>query len=208
MIKTIIFDFDGTIADTLSVIVKLFNKNSKKYHLPKISKKELENLRSMEPIEIIKKYGISLIEIPFIANKIKKDLNSEIDKAEMQTGIRELILELKSKKYRMGILTSNAKENVEKFLNSNKLSVFDFIHSELNLFGKNRSLENIIKKFSLKKEEVIYVGDEVRDIDACKEAGIKIISVTWGFNKKKILAKNKPDYLIDNPLKILEIVNI
>ena len=107
----------------------------------------------------------------------------------------------------MGILSSNSKENIEKFLQANSLEIFDFIHSEENILGKGKALGNLLKTHRLKNNEVIYVGDEVRDIEACKENGVKIISVTWGFNKKDILKKSKPDYIVDKPRKILKILS-
>ena len=58
MIKTVIFDFDGTIADTLTTIVKLFNLRAKDFDLSPITKKELEEYRNKSPFEIIKEFGI------------------------------------------------------------------------------------------------------------------------------------------------------
>ena len=122
--------------------------------------------------------------------------------------IKYLLLKLKQKKFKLGILSSNSKENIENFLKANDLLIFDFIHSEKNLFGKGKALKSLLKKYNLKKEETVYIGDEVRDIDACRENGIKIISVTWGFNKNEILQLNRPDYLVNRPQEILKIVSV
>ena len=46
--------------------------------------------------------------------------------------------------------------------------------------------------------ETLYIGDEVRDIDACRKTGIRIISVTWGFNSKEALCRKNPDFLVDS----------
>ena len=58
----------------------------------------------------------------------------------------------------------------------------------------------------LSKSDVYFVGDEVRDIDAGKKTGIKTIAVSWGYNTKDALAKEHPDYLIDSPLELKDIV--
>jgi phosphoglycolate phosphatase len=55
-------------------------------------------------------------------------------------------------------------------------------------------------------DNVLYVGDEVRDIVACKKAGVKIAWVDWGYDLKEAVADEKPDYLISNPLEIISIV--
>ena len=208
MIKTVIFDFDGTIADTFSTITKLFNSKAKEFGLDKLTSKEIESIRNMGLKELFKKYGVNLIKAPFIAKKIRQDLGSRITDIKSFPNIKKILLKLNMKGYQLGILSSNSKENIEKFLKTNGLEIFDFIHSEKNLFRKGKALNTLLKQHKLNPESVIYLGDEVRDIDAAKENGLKVISVTWGFNKKEILKKNKPDYLVDKPEEILKILTI
>src|SRR3989344_1123883 len=207
MIRTIIFDFDGTIADTLPEIFELYNKYADDFNLPEITRKEAEELRNKSAFEIIRSFGISVIKLPSIANKIRRELNSSITQIKIFKGMTEVFKAIKDKGLQLGLLTSNSQENVEKYLKFHKIKLFDFVHSEKNLFGKSNTLGKLIRKYSLEKEKTIYVGDEVRDIDACRDNGIKIISVTWGFNTKEILKKNKPDYLIKKPNEILTIMD-
>ena len=54
-------------------------------------------------------------------------------------------------------------------------------------------------KRTLKACEVIYVGDEVRDITGAKNAGVKVIAVAWGYNSRELLEKHKPDFPVDTP---------
>ena len=207
MIKTVIFDFDGTIANTLPKVFELYNRYSDEFSLPKINKKEAEELRSKSAFEIIKSFGISVIKIPGMANKVRKELNNSITEVKMFKGVAEVLQRIKSKGLQLGLLTSNSQENVEKYLgfyNVDKL--FDFIHSEKSLFGKSATLGKLITRYKLDKNATVYVGDEVRDIDASRDNGIRIISVTWGFNTKKSLQENTPDYLVSKPAEILDIV--
>lgn len=206
-VKTIIFDFDGTIADTLPKILELYNKYAEDFNLVKISVREAEQLRGKTAFEIIRFFGIAVIKIPFIANKIRSKLNNSITSIRTFPEIKKVIQVIKKSGFRLGILSTNSKENVEKFLEFNGVNIFDFVHSEKDLLGKSRMLGKIIAKQKLIKNETIYIGDEVRDIDACRDNGIKIISVTWGFNTKEILQKNNPDYMVEKPQEILKIVS-
>lgn len=206
MIKTVIFDFDGTIADTFLTIIKLFNKKAKEFGMEKVESEEIEKLQNLELKSLLQKFSKHLLKLPYIAKTIRQDLKTNIKSIKIFPGIRQVIHKLKQKNFRLGIVSSNSQENIQKFLQIHKLEVFDFIYSEKNIFGKGKKLAALLKKFNLNKEEVIYIGDEVRDIDACRENGIKIISVTWGFNKKEILKDNNPDYIIDKPQKILKIL--
>lgn len=209
MVKTIICDFDGTIADTLPKIFELYDKYHEEFSLPKLSRKEAEELRNKSAFEIIRSFGISIIKIPGIANKIKKELNISITEIKMFPGIVEVLKNIKTKGLQLGLLTSNSQENVEKYLEFQQINkLFDFVHSEKSLFGKSTALGKIIAKYSLEKTETVYVGDEVRDIDASRDNGIKIISVTWGFNTKGVLQKNNPDFIVLKPEEILKIISI
>jgi phosphoglycolate phosphatase-like HAD superfamily hydrolase len=63
-----------------------------------------------------------------------------------------------------------------------------------------------LRKESLNPEEVVYVGDETRDIEAAKKSQIKVIAVTWGFNSKQVLAAQNPDFLIDRPEELIKVI--
>ena len=122
--------------------------------------------------------------------------------------MKEVLETLKKENFMLGILTSNSKDNVQEFLKKNDMDVFDWVYAERSLFGKARKLDKIIKKQKLKKEETIYVADEIRDIEAAKKSQIKIMAVTWGFNAKAGLAKYRPDFLLDHPKELLTTLDI
>lgn len=205
----LIFDFDGTIANTIPPvenIVRLFNKISKDIKFNKtITKQDVERLREKSLREIVKELHIRFFKLPFIIKKARKELKKDLETSNPFPGIVETLLELKKMGLSLGIITSSKKEDVENFLKRHKLNVFSAIHSESNLFGKSRAISHFLKKQNLQKDDVIYIGDEIRDIDAARKSGIKIISVTWGFNGKKGLLKRIPDFLIDTQEELLKI---
>lgn len=203
---TVIFDFDGTIADTLAAIVRLANKYNAALGIPPLDSDEIEAMRGMSSRAILKKHRIPLAKLPYLLFHYQKELGREIDNLGLFPGIREVLLELKALGIRLGILTSNSEENVEKFLQARELDMFDFIHSEVNLFGKTRALKHILKKNEVDREDVIYVGDEARDIDACRKANVPVIAVSWGFQRRDLLLNHGPNYIVDSPDEILEIV--
>jgi phosphoglycolate phosphatase len=65
----------------------------------------------------------------------------------------------------------------------------------------------VIKQRQIKPETVIYVGDETRDIEAAKKANVQVIAVSWGFNSPEALARENPNFLIDHPWELLEVIN-
>lgn len=209
--KTVIFDFDGTIADTLSFTWrKIINYLRQEKITDRHDEAIIEDIQTKSYPELVKHFKISWLKIPLIVFEIQraqKDLYSIIDKIRPYDGIKTVIQNLKNQGYKLGVLSSNRHENVSKFLKLNDINLFDFILCKRNLFGKDKVIKHILKKYSLNKNETIYIADEVRDIQACKKAGIKCISVSWGFNKKSLLSKYHPDWMVDRPEEIPKILN-
>ena len=58
----------------------------------------------------------------------------------------------------------------------------------------------------LKSQEILYVGDELRDVKASQKAGIPVAAVTWGFNSRESLAASKPTYLFDRPIDFFQLL--
>jgi phosphoglycolate phosphatase-like HAD superfamily hydrolase len=129
-------------------------------------------------------------------------------KVQIFSGIKTVLKELKKDDIRMMILTSNTKESVSNFLEREAIvDFFEDVYFKAGLFAKHKIVNRIVKKNKLKVKEVLMIGDEVRDIDAARESKIKIAAVTWGFNGKNILEKNKPDFILNKPTEILDIIN-
>lgn len=207
--KVIIFDFDGTIADTLDALVNIANRLAVEFGYVQISPNELTLLRNLTSREIIKYSGVSLFRIPFLVKKVKSELKTKIKDLESIPGISEALIELKNQGYKLGIITSNSLENVSEFLQHHNLdNLFEFIHSGVTIFGKTTIINNLLRQRQIKPQTVIYVGDETRDIEAAKKANIKVVAVTWGFNSHEALAKEKPDFLINHPCELLDVVKL
>ncbi|MBU0534875.1 MAG: HAD-IA family hydrolase [Patescibacteria group bacterium] len=206
MIKNIIFDFDGVLADTFPFAVNAAMEINKELKLLSDEKINPEEFRSLDMEDFVKEFKISKVKLLFFVLKYRKKLQKEIEGLPTFNDLPHVLHQLRSKKVKLGIVTSNQKKIVQKFLNFNNLEVFDFIFSTFSLFHKEKALLNSLRRFNLKKEETIYVGDETRDIRAAKAAGLKVASVTWGYNFESKLAEYKPDFIINRPQELLDLL--
>lgn len=200
--KIFCFDFDGTIADTLPIIVRKTNHLLKKSGEEEISDDFLRKLREEGIEEIFLEMKIPLYKLFFLYLRIRKEINHDISKLTVKEEVRETIKKIKDEGNTVGILTSNSKENVEAFLEKNNLNFFDFINTS-GVLGKERE----IKKLKRKGGIFIYIGDEVRDIRAGKKAKVKTVAVLWGLSSKKALLRERPDFLIERPKDLLYILS-
>ena len=136
-----------------------------------------------------------------VSSKLKNNKN-----IKLFPGIIEMLSNLKNN-YKLGIVSSNSKENIIETLKKHNIeNLFEFVYSDSSLFGKHLVLKKMCGKNKINPHEVMYVGDEDRDIIAAKKIKIKTIAVTWGFNSKEKLSRENPDYIVDSPMQIIDIV--
>ncbi|MGK7930202.1 MAG: HAD hydrolase-like protein [Microcystaceae cyanobacterium] len=208
VLKVIIFDFDGTIADTYDTFVEIVNELSGEFGYAPVEKRDLDRLKHMSSREIVKEANIPLIKIPFILKRVKSELSKRTDKLTPIQGMQDCLLNLKDQGYSLGILTSNIKENVVAFLDNNHLTdTFDFIYSGTTLFGKHKVINRMLKEHHLSAKDVMYIGDETRDIQSAQKSQVVMTAVSWGFNSAQVLAKYNPDFIINQPHELLAILD-
>lgn len=205
--KIIVFDFDGTIADTYHALVNLANQLADEFDYKPIDRDELLKLKDLSSWEIIKQAEIPLFKIPFLFKRVQSELGKEIHKIKLISGIETVLCKLKYRGYRLGIITSNSEKNVKIVLNNYHLgSLFDFICAETTIFGKHRVINEVIKKKKINRTDIIYVGDETRDIRSAQKSKISVVAVAWGFNSKQVLAKQKPEFLVEQPVHLIKAI--
>ncbi len=91
-VKVIIFDFDGTIADTLDAVVSITNRLAGEFGYKQTSLEELAILRNLNSRQIIKQSGVSIFKIPFLIRKVLSELNTEIQVLSAFPGIKEALI--------------------------------------------------------------------------------------------------------------------
>lgn len=211
-ITTIIFDFDGVIADTLPFTFKKILEIAKFLKVKDLTERQIiKEIRSKNLKELLQS-GLNLewFRLPFIPAMVKKmqtELGREIDQIKLFPGVKSVLIDLDKKDYRLAILSSNIKDNIDKFIAIHGIKMFDFVHAKSNILGKADELYDLIKTYKLNKPETVYVGDEIRDVEACRKNGIKIIAVSWGLHRGEILKKHGADYIAKKPEDILKIVD-
>lgn len=203
---TLIFDFDGTIADTFSFYLSILNKLSQKFGFRQIEPDQVEIYRSMDSHRIMELLAIPRIKLPFIVWEARRLLKEGLEHVAPFAGIKETVEEIRKKEILLGIITSNSVRNVHSFLKNYKFPEFDFIYSSLQIWNKSKTLKRVIHHHKLQPQMVFYVGDETRDIEAVREAGVKSIAVTWGYNSSNLLRSFSPDFLISDPREIIGIL--
>ncbi len=204
MSSSIIWDFDGTIADSLPLVIELAYDWFK---LEPLAPSEIERLRNLPIKELLAYVNLPLWRVPGLLVRARGEFGRRADKIDAIDGIPQVLEQLHKAGHKQYIISSNSPQNIRKFLRAHNLhQYFDSVHGNTGLFGKTAALRHIIKKDKLAVGDCYAIGDEARDIDAAQKVGVKSIAVNWGYNGDKILKQHKPDYFVTEPVEILKLL--
>ncbi len=201
--KTVIFDFDGTLCDSLEAFLRALNLQADRYGFKPVRQDQLAALRDQSSLEILNNLGLSVIKLPFVVRKVRSELNREVAKLKAFDGLVEALKTLKSSGHRLALISSNSKENVTTFLKASGFPDFDYLQCEGSVFGKAALIKKLLGKLRIQPKDAIYIGDETRDIEAAKKVGVKVVAVTWGYNSPRVLEAANPDGIVENPDALL-----
>jgi phosphoglycolate phosphatase len=205
MKKIILFDFDGTIANTMNLVLQEYNSVANKYLAKRVDTNKIKELQEMNIRQVMKIHNLYFWNLPILLIIIKNSINKKSLQIKPFEGVIETIKNLKEEKNEciIGILSANKKSTIESFLERNQVEKeFDFIVSSKGLFNKQKDIERILQKYKLNKSDIIYVCDEVRDISVCNKIGIPSIAVGWGFNSPNALENSNPSFLVTNTFEL------
>ena len=205
MNKCVSFDFDGTIVDTKMIFADIYNNClASRYGGRKVVPDDYQKLKKLPLIKKIQLLQIAPIKIPLFVKALRKEVSRRIENFPLFYGIENALNNLRNKGYTVAIISTNRAKNIRRFLSLKKIDTVKHVYSDIgaSLFVKSRTIKRFLRKSSMLNKNFIYVGDEVRDIEACRDAGVKIISVTWGWDPYDAIKEGKPDFIANAPQDI------
>lgn len=193
----IIFDFDGTLADSVSWFRALLPELSQKYRFRLPGHEEQEAMRGHPPREVMRALGIPSWKLPLIAVHARKRARAA-EAFPLFEGTLDLLDTLIARGIPVAVVSSNAEAVVRRALGpeiSRRISAWS---CGAGMFGKAKHFRDVIRRMKAAPEHTIAVGDEIRDIDAAREVGIRCVAVSWGFAPADALREAGPDHVFED----------
>ena len=206
MAKYVVFDFDGTLVDSKAVFIAAFNQLAEKYRFSKIDEQSIPQLIKLSMRDRMRLLKVPFYKLPVLIAEFISIYNKSLHNVHFIAGMADVLKALESSGYKTAIISSNAVNSIQQFLQNNQIDFITAIYTASRLFGKDKAINKFLHQHKLQSTEVIYIGDEERDVIACKKSGIRIVWVAWGFEVKEVVVNSQPDFIANTPAELLAIL--
>lgn len=200
----IIFDFDGTIADSFDYVTNFMANQG---DIGELNDEQRQQLRGMSMTAIFKKLGYHWWSAPRMFLRGRWQMTHAIRHLQPFEGMPEVIRKLNAEGHELLILSTNSVSNLHRFLHRRKLHTYFLeIYGGVGMFGKAPALRRLIREQNFDIDDCFYIGDELRDVQAAQSIGLRVIAVSWGFAKLDDLKSQKPTAIAYKPKDIITIL--
>lgn len=200
----IIFDMDGTIADSFDYVSEFMAKEA---GLPPLTDEQKRQLRGMSMAGMVRVLGFPWWQGVLLFFKGRRGMHQSVRQLRAFQGMPEVIRKLHAEGHELFVLSSNSVRNIRNFLHHQKIhKYFLEIYGGAGMLGKAPALKELLKENNIELDQAVYVGDERRDVEAAKAVGVRTVAVTWGFAHRDNLIALEPMAVADTPAQLMQIL--
>lgn len=202
----LIFDFDGTLADTFPSFLENMKKTAEHFGLRDIDETLIEELRSLGAREIIQRLGIPAWKVPLVARFTRRLIADNAAELKLFPGIPELLAMLRQRGHTLSIVSSNSEANIRAILGAENVAHIAHFACGASLFGKASRFRQVLKRSGTTAAVSLAIGDEIRDIEAAREVGLAFGAVSWGYTRGEALRAHASTFVFDRVEDILGVL--
>ncbi|MDO9414360.1 MAG: HAD hydrolase-like protein [Pseudolabrys sp.] len=195
--KLALFDFDGTLADSFPWFTTVMNDAADKFGFRRIAPEEVETLRGKSAREMIALMGVRTWKLPLIANYMRKRKAQDLDKVKLFTDAAPTLRRLHEAGVTLAIVSSNSEANIRALLGPETAALIAQYQCGASMFGKAKMFKSVLRQSGINASDAICIGDELRDLDSARAAGIAFGAVTWGYTHGAALRAQKPAHVFE-----------
>lgn len=202
--RLIIFDFDGTLADSFGWAAGLVNQFADQYGFRRIDPHERELLRVLDAKTLIQHLGVPAWKVPLMAAHVRKLMGQQIEQIPLFEGMDAQLRCLDVSGATLAVVSSNAEQNIRRVLGPENCARIAHFECGAGIFGKAPKLKTVLRKSGVAPAQAILVGDEIRDAHAAQQVQMAFGAVAWGYTKYEALMAHSPALAFDNVEELSE----
>lgn len=188
---------DGTLADSFPWFARNLDSVADKFGFRRVSETEADTLRRMDSARILQWLGVPRWKLPLIARHMRALKRQHLDEIPLFPGVDRLLRELKTRGLRLAIVSSDDEPNIRRALGADNAALIDAYACGASLFGKAAKFRQVLKRTGIAAADTITIGDELRDAEAARAAGVAFGAVAWGYTHADALQAAKPALMFE-----------
>ena len=192
-----ILDFDGTLADSLPWFRASFHDVIARFDLTPVTAEELEAMRGLTAREIMARLNVSMWQLPAIVSDMRKRKLAAASETPLFSGIPAMLTDLRRLGIKTAVVSSDSEASVRRVLGPNAALITRF-DCGAAVFGKHWKFRRVARRLGATPAETICIGDEIRDIEAARAAGMDSGAVAWGYALPAALQAAGPTHLFNS----------
>jgi phosphoglycolate phosphatase len=189
--RLVLFDFDGTLADSLEWFAGAFDEVADRYGCRRLEPGDRERLSRLDTRAILSHLHIPPWKLPLIARHLRRLAARDIDRIRLFPGAPAMLAGLAASGMELAIVSSNAEVNVRRVLGP-AAGHFRSLACGTALLGKAARIRGVLRRTGTEPADALLIGDEARDIAAAKATGIASAGVAWGYTEPAALRALSP----------------
>jgi len=193
-----IFDFDGTLADSFPFFIRVFNQLANQHGFKGIDPDLAPAFRRYNARQLMEQVGLPAWKLPFVAKSFVSLMRQNAASISLFEHIDDMLLHLANKGVTLAIVSSNSYDNVSRILGPANTKLISQFECGMSIFGKPARIQKVLKKTGIPCSEVIYIGDQVTDLEAARTEKVAFGAVSWGYGTIESLREHFPDEEFDS----------
>ena len=147
--------------------------------------------------------------MPRVVRAFQVAMAEHAGELRLHDGVAGMLRGLSDRGHRLGILSSNREDVIRACLRANDVEGhFAFVIGYPKLFGKDKGLRRILRVEKAGRDGLLFVGDELRDLEAGRKAKVATVAVTWGFQSEPLLEAGGATYVARRPDEVLTLTDL
>lgn len=201
--SVIILDFDGTLADSFPYVSDFLAEQAG----VELTVEQRKNLRGLSMAGMARALGFSWLRLPLLFIVGRRRMLRAIHNLQPIAGMPAVIIKLNADGHKLFIVSTNSAHNVHRFLHHHQLrKYFAGVYGGAGVFGKASALRRLARQHKLEIGDCIYIGDELRDLQAAESINMPAIAVSWGFARTSDLEAENPGGVVHHPAELLTMI--